>query len=168
MESQRQVPLRKKDRLGFVGKNLAVVSSVQRTKDIHFNEPSKPGEAPMSNSRFAMNIVSLQDFVFSKTYRKRATDNCGNRGQMPIVLRYVDSNKEINESFIKYVHCKEGLTGLALSANIENALKEVGLLLENCRGQGYDGVSAMSSESKSVSGRILQQNPKALMVVISL
>ena len=52
--------------------------------------------------------------------------------------------------------------------NIENALKEVGLLLENCRGQGYDGVSAMSSESKSVSGRILQQNPKALMVVISL
>ena len=50
----------------------------------------------------------------------------------------------------------------------ESALKEVGLLLENCRGQGYDGVSAMSSESKGVSGRILQQNPKALMVVISL
>ena len=47
MESQRQVPLRKKYRLGFVGKNLAVVSSVQRTKDIHFNEPPKPGEAPM-------------------------------------------------------------------------------------------------------------------------
>ena len=73
MESQRQVPLRKKDRFGFVGKNLAVVSSVQRTKDIHFNEPSKPGEAPMTNSRIAMNIVSLQDFVLSKTYRKRAT-----------------------------------------------------------------------------------------------
>ena len=86
MESQRQVPLRKKDRLGFVGKNLAVVSSVQRTKDIHFNEPSKPGEAPMSNSRFAMNIVSLQDFVLSKTYRKKATNNCGNREQMSIVL----------------------------------------------------------------------------------
>ena len=42
-----------------------------------------------------------------------------------------------------------GMTGLALSANIENALKEVGLLLENCRGQGYDGVSAMSSESRT-------------------
>ena len=86
----------------------------------------------------------------------------GNKKQMPIVMRYVDSNKEINESFIKYVHCKEGMTGLALSANIENTLKEVGLPLKNCRGQGYDGASAMSSERKGVSGRILQQNPKAL------
>ena len=38
------------------------------------------------NSRFAMNIVSLQDFVLSKTYRKKATNNCGNREQMSIVL----------------------------------------------------------------------------------
>ena len=90
--------------------------------------------------------------------------DCGNKEQMPIVLRYVDSNKEINESFIKYVHCKEGMTGLELSANIENTLKELGLSLENCRGQGYDGASAMSSERKGVSGRILQKNSKALYV----
>ena len=54
------------------------------------------------------------------------------------------------------------MTGLALSANIENTLKEVGLPLKNCRGQGYDGASAMSSERKGVLGRILQQNPKIL------
>jgi hypothetical protein len=90
--------------------------------------------------------------------------DCGNKEQMPIVLRYVDSNKEINERFIKYVHCKEGMTGLALATNIENTLEEVGLPLQNCRGQGYDGASAMSSERKGVSGRIQQKNHKAIYV----
>ena len=44
MESQHQVPLRIKDHFDFVGKNLAVVFSAQRTRDMHFNMPSKPGE----------------------------------------------------------------------------------------------------------------------------
>ena len=91
-----------------------------------------------------------------------ATD-CGSKEQMPIVLRYVDSTKEINERFIKFVEC-EGMTGEALAKNIEDTLQEVGLSLENCRGQGYDGASAMSSQSKGVSGRILSKNPKALYV----
>ena len=43
-------------------------------------------------------------------------------------------------------------------------MDEVGLPLDNCRGQGYDGASAMSSKSKGVSGRILRKNPKALYV----
>ena len=91
-----------------------------------------------------------------------ATD-CSSKEQMPIVLRYVDSSKEINERFIKFVEC-EGMTGEALANNIEETLKEVGLPLGNCRGQGYDGASAMSSQAKGVSGRILSKNPKALYV----
>jgi hypothetical protein len=73
---------------------------------------------------------------------------------MPIVLRYVDSSKEINERFVKFVQC-ERVMGEALANNIEDTLQELGLPLENCRGQGYDGASAMSSQSKGVSGRIL-------------
>jgi hypothetical protein len=91
-----------------------------------------------------------------------ATD-CSSIEQMPIVLRYVDSNKEINERFVKFVQC-EGVTGEALATNIEDTLQELSLPLENCRGQGYDGASAMSSQSKGVSGRILKKNPKALYV----
>ena len=82
---------------------------------------------------------------------------------MPIVLRYVDSSKEINERFVKFVQC-EGVTGEALVKNIEDTLQEVGLPLENCCGQGYDGASAMSSKSKRMSVRILMKNPKALYV----
>ena len=56
------------------------------------------------------------------------------------------------------------MTGEALAKNIKDTLDEVGLPLENCRGQGYDGASAMSSKSKGVSSHILKKNPKALYV----
>ena len=91
-----------------------------------------------------------------------ATD-CGTIEQMPIVLRYVDSKKEINERFIKFVRCV-GMTGEALAKNIEDTLEEINLPLENCRGQGYDGASAMSSNTVGVAGRILSKNPKVLYV----
>ena len=91
-----------------------------------------------------------------------ATD-CGSIEQMSILLRYVDSDKEINERFIKFVQC-EGVTGEALAKNIEDTMDEVGLPLDDCRGQAYDGASAMSSKSKGVSGRVLRKNPKALYV----
>ena len=83
---------------------------------------------------------------------------------MPIVLRYVDNSKEINERFIMYVDCKEGVTGEALEFNVEDTLEKVGLPLADCRGQGYDGPSSMSSKAKGISGRILKKNPKALYV----
>ena len=92
-----------------------------------------------------------------------ATD-CSSKEQMPIVLRYVDSNKEINERFVKFVECDDGMTGEALAKNVEDALDEIGLPLSQCRGQGYDGASAMSSQVKGVSGRILKKNPKALYI----
>ena len=91
-----------------------------------------------------------------------ATD-CGSIEQMPIVLRYVDSEKEINERFIKFVLC-EGMKGEALAKNIEDTLAELNLPLENCRGQGYDGASTMSSKTKGASGCLLTKNPKALYV----
>ncbi|XP_046862997.1 52 kDa repressor of the inhibitor of the protein kinase-like isoform X1 [Xenia sp. Carnegie-2017] len=80
--------------------------------------------------------------------------DCGNIKQMPIVLRYVDQNKQVNERFICFVDCKNGTTGLVLSQNIEQTLNNVGLPLINCRGQGYDGASAMPSLRKGVCGRM--------------
>lgn len=56
------------------------------------------------------------------------------------------------------------MTGLALARNIEDTLSDVGLPLRNCRGQGYDGASAMSSARKGVSRLILQKNPKAVYI----
>ena len=51
--------------------------------------------------------------------------DCGNKEQMPIVLRCVDSNKEINKRFINFVEWQDGMTGLALAKNIKDTLEEV-------------------------------------------
>jgi hypothetical protein len=106
--------------------------------------------------------INSSDCPIYSVLGDEATD-CASTEQMPIVLRYVDSSKEINERFVKFVQC-EGVTGEALAKNIKDTLQEVGLPVENCRGQGYDGASAMSSKSKGVCGRILKKNPKALYV----
>ena len=90
--------------------------------------------------------------------------DCGRMEQMTLVLRYVDSQKEINERFMRYMDVTEDMTGLGLAENIEPCFQEVGLPLQNIRGQGYDGASAMASERKGVSGRILRKNPKAVYV----
>ena len=93
-----------------------------------------------------------------------ATD-CANIEQMQIVMRYVDLNKEINKRFVKFVEC-EGVMGEALAKNIKDTLQEVGLPLGNCRGQGYDGASSMSSMIKGVSGQVLNKNQKKLCMSI--
>ena len=56
------------------------------------------------------------------------------------------------------------MTGEALAKNIEDTLHDIGLPLSQCRGQGYDGASAMFSEIKGVFGCILKKNPKALYI----
>ena len=48
-----------------------------------------------------------------------------------------------------------------LSQKILEGIKSIGLQIEDCRGQGYDGASAMSSITKGVAGNILKVNPKA-------
>lgn len=76
---------------------------------------------------------------------------------MPIVLRYVDSNWEINE---------DGMSGLALVSNVEATLQEVGLPLQNCGGQGYAGASAMSSQMNVVSWLVLEELLKRCMFIV--
>ena len=107
--------------------------------------------------------INSSDSPFYSVLADEATE-CGNKEQMAIILLYIDSQKQINECFIKFVSCEDGVMGLALVKNIEDTLEEVGILLANCRGQGYDGASAMSSMRKGVSGRKLNKNPKALYV----
>ena len=61
-------------------------------------------------------IVSEINISSSPVYYALANEatDCRTIEQMPIVSRYVDSNKEINERFIKFVRCV-GMTGEALA-----------------------------------------------------
>ena len=79
------------------------------------------------------------------------------------MLRYVaEQNYSLKEEFIGFVHCNEGLSGEALSNVILKFLNEIGLDINNCRGQCYDGAGNMSGKINGCSAHILRQNPLAL------
>ena len=53
-------------------------------------------------------------------------NDISNKEQMALVLRYVNENDEICESFVGFLHCKEGTSGEALAILVEDAVKDLG------------------------------------------
>ncbi|XP_046861158.1 52 kDa repressor of the inhibitor of the protein kinase-like [Xenia sp. Carnegie-2017] len=74
----------------------------------------------------------------------------------------VDSNRNVREDFVRFLHCKWGLSGESLEKLIHSALTELKLSIEDCRGQGYDGAGAVAGHINGLSARILRLNSKAI------
>lgn len=83
--------------------------------------------------------------------------------QMSVVIRWVDEVYEINEEPIGLVQVPK-----TDAETLTNALKDVLirciLPLSQCRGQAYDGASAMSGHLSGVATRIKNEHPAALHV----
>ena len=83
-----------------------------------------------------------------------------NKEQMAFVLRFVDEENNIREDFIRFIHCKDGLTGEKLAKVITSIIDNFSLGIKYCRGQGYDG--AVAGHINGCSAHILWLNKKAL------
>ena len=88
--------------------------------------------------------------------------DCSNNEQMALIVRYVDQNKQIQECFVGFVECPFDTIGEELARLTESSCTGVGLNLNLCRAQGYDGASSMSGECKEAAGLLAQDYPKAL------
>ena len=84
------------------------------------------------------------------------------REQLSFVLRYVNSDNEIQENFLGFVHLGEGLSGEALSESILKKIDSLGLDIKNCRGQCYDGAGSVAGARNGCSAHILRKNSKAV------
>ena len=102
-------------------------------------------------------VNEIKDAKFFTVY-------CSNVEQMAIVLRFIDNFFKVREEFLRFVPCMEGLSGEALSTEIKNFIQSVGLRMEECRGQGYDGAGNMAGKLSGVAARILQNYEKAVYV----
>ncbi|XP_066943509.1 52 kDa repressor of the inhibitor of the protein kinase-like [Macrobrachium rosenbergii] len=82
-------------------------------------------------------------------------------------IEYDDNGKpkalQINESFLGF-HKVEGQSGAALSEQILQIIKQRGLSISRCRGQGYDGASNMKGIYKGVQKKITDVEPSAVYV----
>jgi hypothetical protein len=80
---------------------------------------------------------------------------------LAICLRFVATSGEIRKEFISFIKMER-----VRAADIEQAiiglLIQLGLSLEDLRGQGYDGACTMAGEKSGVKRRIIDKQPKAL------
>ena len=91
-------------------------------------------------------------------------DDCPNTEQMSFAMRNVDKSCQIREEFIPFLECESGTSGQKLYLKIVNVIRNLGLEINNLRGQGYDGAGNMAGKKSGVSFRILKLNNKALYV----
>ncbi|XP_025425994.1 zinc finger MYM-type protein 1-like [Sipha flava] len=90
--------------------------------------------------------------------------------QMTIIIRFVfvesskkESNVTICEHFLGFIPI-ETSTGMGLSDIIIQQLKDLGIQIENMRGQGYDNGANMKGKHSGVQRRIRNINPRAFFV----
>ena len=82
--------------------------------------------------------------------------DCANKEQMPLVIQYVEQS-EIREAFIKFLLCNSGLTELALSEKIKQAIDDLELEMKHCRGQCYDGAGNMAGKCAGAAAWIREE-----------
>jgi len=83
--------------------------------------------------------------------------------QATVIIRYVDDSGSIHEDFAGFVHA-EDLTGEGMAHLLIDFLGRMGLTLEYCRGQGYDGAAAMMGRFNGCQAVIKRQQPLAITV----
>ena len=69
---------------------------------------------------------------------------------------------EICEDFLKFIHCKSGLSGKDLFKEVVDYINELGLDLKTCPEQGYDDAGLVRGVVNDLSALILKENEKAL------
>ena len=84
-----------------------------------------------------------------------------NKEQLPLVLRFVDTESTIREMFVGFFECKEGTTGRVIADLILEAVTNLGLDMEQCRGQCYDGAGNMAGKCKGAAALIRDQFQRA-------
>ena len=80
---------------------------------------------------------------------------------MPLCVRFVDSELNIREELLQICTLPR-ITGHHIATAIKQVLLSLGIAIEGCRGQGYDGSANMSSETVGVQALIRQDAPKAV------
>ena len=107
-------------------------------------------------------VAEIVEAKFFAVLADEAAD-ISNTEQMAIVVRFVDQDCTIREEFLGFVPC-EGLSGEAIAKQITDSVCSLGLDMQLCRGQGYDGAGNMAGKVSGAAARILRLYPKALYV----
>ena len=65
-----------------------------------------------------------------------------NKENLSVVIRFLDCTKRVREEFVGFYLCEHGTTGAASKDLIIGAVGDLGLSMDGCRDQCYDGAGA--------------------------
>ena len=106
-------------------------------------------------------IKRLVDAQYFSILCDEASDT-SNKEQLSFCLRYVVKKGKTCKDFLKFVHCKPGLTGKYLFKEVVDTINELELDLKNCWRQVYDDSGAVSGVVNGLSALILKENENTL------
>ena len=86
-----------------------------------------------------------------------------NSEQLAICVRFVDSVNDIRYKFLQFSRLAH-ITGKHITEEILKSLEDLGIQVEDMRGQGYDGGPNMSSQRVGVQARIGEKFPFATYI----
>ena len=87
-----------------------------------------------------------------------------NKENPSVVIRILDSTKTVREEFVGFYFCEDVTTGAAIKDLIIGAVVELGLSMDDCRGQCYDGAGNMSERLNGVSSLLRAEHDMAIYV----
>ena len=70
--------------------------------------------------------------------------------------------RNVREEFVGFCECTDGVTGQAIATLILKAVQELGLSMDFCKGQCYDGAGNMSRPCNGAAAIVKRQYPKAI------
>ena len=85
-----------------------------------------------------------------------------NKEQLPLILRFVDKERNVGEEFVGFYECEDGVTSQVIATLILKAVQELGLSMDFCNGQCYDGAGNMSGPCNGAAAIVRRQYPKAI------
>ncbi|XP_065662565.1 52 kDa repressor of the inhibitor of the protein kinase-like [Hydra vulgaris] len=106
-------------------------------------------------------IEEIKKSQYFSIIANEASDS-SNKEQLSLVIRFVDSNLDIKQEFVKFIHCSNGVPGEGLFSVLLKSMSVLSLDIINCRGQSYKGAGAMAGHTKGLSACILNLNEKAI------
>ena len=107
-----------------------------------------------------------QEIRDSKYFSVMSDEAAGisNKETLSVVIRFLDSTKTVGEEFVGFYLCEDGTTGAAIKDLIIGAVADLGLSMDDCRGQCYDGAGNMSGRLNGASSLLRVEHDKAIYV----
>ena len=85
--------------------------------------------------------------------------NSSNKKQFVVCSRWVDHDLVTHEELVGPLYAVDNITSETLVNSLKDILLRMGLSVQNCRGQCYDGANNMVGSKSGVATQIQKRNP---------